>query len=130
MCAFASECGKVLRAKARNACVRKGTCSLSDTEGNAKVFAFVSTGVDTKANTGRGGALERGHGAPLERLAQPGDALGVVGTVTVSIEATQLVVAQAAKRKGGVFSGGDGEREACQRVLTQKQTLGWRRTIS
>ena len=29
----------------------KGTCSLSDTEGNAKVFAFVSMGADTKANT-------------------------------------------------------------------------------
>ena len=28
----------------------KGTCSLSDTEGNAKVFAFVSMGADTKAN--------------------------------------------------------------------------------
>ena len=41
VCAFASECGKVLRAK-QGTCVRKGTCSLSDTEGNAKVFAFVS----------------------------------------------------------------------------------------
>ena len=37
--------------QARNVCVRKGTCSLSDTEGNAKVFAFVSMGADTKANT-------------------------------------------------------------------------------
>ena len=46
---------RFLRAKARNACVRKGTCSLSDTEGKAKVFAFVSMGADTKANT-RGAA--------------------------------------------------------------------------
>ena len=29
----------------------KGTCSLSGTEGKAKVFAFVSMGADTKANT-------------------------------------------------------------------------------
>ena len=29
----------------------KGTCSLSDTEGKAKVFAFVSMGADRKANT-------------------------------------------------------------------------------
>ena len=29
----------------------KGTCSLSDTEGKAKVFAFVSMGADTTANT-------------------------------------------------------------------------------
>ena len=29
----------------------KGTCSLSDMEGNAEVFAFVSVGADTKANT-------------------------------------------------------------------------------
>ena len=37
---------------ASKACVfGKGTCSLSDTEGNAEVFAFVSVGVDTKANT-------------------------------------------------------------------------------
>ncbi len=31
----------------------KGTCSLSDTEGSAEVFAFVSTGADRKANTWR-----------------------------------------------------------------------------
>ena len=36
----------------RKECVfGKGTCSLSDTEGKAKVFAFVSMGIDTKANT-------------------------------------------------------------------------------
>ena len=29
----------------------KGTCSLSDTEGKARVFAFVSMGADRKANT-------------------------------------------------------------------------------
>ena len=35
----------------------------------------VSAGVDRKASMQGGGALERGHGAPLERLAQLGDAL-------------------------------------------------------
>ena len=35
---------RFLRAKARNACVRKGTCSLSDTKGKAGVCAFVSIG--------------------------------------------------------------------------------------
>ena len=47
VCAFARDCGKVLRAK-QGTCVRKGTCSLSDTEGKARVFAFVSMGADTK----------------------------------------------------------------------------------
>ena len=39
-------------------------------------------GADTKANTlwGRG-ALERGHGAPFEPLAQLGDSLRGVGTL-------------------------------------------------
>ena len=57
---------RFLRAKARNACVRKGTCSLSDTEGNAKVFAFVSMGADTKANTfGRQAHLSEVTALPL-----------------------------------------------------------------
>ena len=46
-------------------CVRKGTCSLSDTEGKAKVFAFVSMGADTKANTRE---LVREAGSLLEQL--------------------------------------------------------------
>ena len=49
-----------------------------------------------------GGALERGHGAPLERLAQLGDALGGVGTVTEIIEAAELVTGQAAKGRRSV----------------------------
>ena len=51
VCAFASECGKVSAGQAKERVFGKGTCSLSDTEGNAKVFAFVSMGADTKANT-------------------------------------------------------------------------------
>ena len=49
-----------------------------------------------KANTG-GGALERGHGAPLERLAQLGDALGGVGAVPPAVDAAELVVGETAK---------------------------------
>ena len=60
-------------------------------------------GADMKANTG-GGALERGHGAPLERLAQLGDALGGVGAMLsahdVSEHATDQVIGQTANAKG------------------------------
>ena len=59
--------------------------------------ATVSMGADTKANTRGGGALERGHGAPLEPLAQLGDAVGGVIAAAVNIEAAELVVGQAAK---------------------------------
>eukprot|EP00964_Phaeocystis_antarctica_P001791 scaffold933_cov56-Phaeocystis_antarctica.AAC.6 len=44
-----------------------------------------------------GGALERGHGAPLEPLAQLGDALRSVGALSTIVEAAELVVAQTAK---------------------------------
>ena len=51
-----------------------------------------------------GGALERGHGAPLERLAQLGDALGGVGALLsaheVSGHATDRVIGQTANAKG------------------------------
>ena len=60
-----------------------------------------------------GGAPKRGHGAPLERLAQLGYALGGVGAVTIIIEAAELVVIQAAK----------GRRSVRQWALTQKRTL-------
>ena len=78
---------------------------------NCKVFAFVSMGVDRKAGTGAGGALERGHGAPLECLAQLGDALGVVGAAAI-LEAAELVAGQAAKARRSVNG-----------ALTRKQTL-------
>ena len=41
----------------------KGTCTLSDTEGNAKVFAFVSMGADTERQTL--GRRFEGHAAYL-----------------------------------------------------------------
>ena len=59
-------------------------------------------GDDTKANALGRGALERGHGAPLERLAQLGDALGRVGTVTEQVEAAETVTGQAATGRRGV----------------------------
>ena len=69
------------------------------------MFAFLSAGADTKANTlGAGGALQRGHGAPLEPLAQLGDALGSVGAAAILIEATDLVVGQAASMGGSESS--------------------------
>ena len=63
--------------------------------------AGMSAGADTKANTlGAGGALQRCHGALLERLAQLGDALRGVGAESKGIEATDLVVGQAASMGG------------------------------
>ena len=60
--------------------------------------AVVSRGADRKANTRvGGGALERGHCASFERLAQLGDALSVVGAGSRGSDATELVIAQAAK---------------------------------
>jgi hypothetical protein len=57
-----------------------------------------------------GGALERGHGAPLERLAQLGDGLGGVGTLDFAISI--LVVAA--------------ERVAGQAVSMTKEECQWR----
>ena len=57
-----------------------------------------------------GGALERGHGAPLEHLAQLGDALRGVGAVAV-IDAAELVLGQTAK-EGGVSTGADTKANA------------------
>ena len=55
-------------------------------------------GTDTNNRTlGGGGALERGHRASLERLAELGDALSGVLAVTISVEATELVGGQAVK---------------------------------
>ena len=49
-----------------------------------------------------GGALERGHGAPLEPLAQLGDALRGVGAAAVPIKAAEHVFGQAAKGRRSV----------------------------
>tara|TARA_B100000787_G_C16129207_1_gene266506 strand:- start:799 stop:975 length:177 start_codon:yes stop_codon:yes gene_type:complete len=54
-------------------------------------------GIDRKANTWANGAPQRGHGAPLEPLAQLGDALGGVVAAAVNIETAELVVGQTAK---------------------------------
>ena len=63
----------------------------------------VSRGADTKANAlWGGGAPKRGHGAPLQPIAELGDALGGVGAVTLIIEAAELVVIQAAKGRRSV----------------------------
>ena len=62
----------------------------------------MSTGVDRKASTRGGGALERGDGAALERLAQLVDALGSVGAAAVRIEAAEVVARQAATARRSV----------------------------
>ena len=62
----------------------------------------VSMGADTSDSSGGCDALERGHGAPLEPLAELGDALGGVGAVTIIIEAAELVTGQAAKGRRSV----------------------------
>ena len=63
-----------------------------------RVFAFLSMGADTKANaTVGGGALERGHGAPLEPLAQLGDALRGIGAAADVVDAAELVRLQTVK---------------------------------
>ena len=57
----------------------------------------MSTGADTKADTRGGGALERGHGAPIEPQAQLVDALDGVGALAVNVKAAELVEGQTAK---------------------------------
>ena len=75
----------------------------------------VSMAADTKANALGRGALERGHVALLERLAQLGDALGGVGAAAEDVEAAELVPGQAATRERGVSMGVD----------TKANTQGW-----
>ena len=74
---------------------------------------MVSTGADTRTNIMGWCALERGHVALLEPLAQLGDALRGVGAATVFIKAAELVPGQAATREQGV----------CQWALTRNRTL-------
>jgi hypothetical protein len=53
----------------------------------------------------RGGALERGHSASIQRLAQLCDALGGVGAFAHEIEAAEHVPRQAAKVGSGSVNG-------------------------
>ena len=64
----------------------------------------------TRKRTPLGGdAPERGHGAPLEPLAQLGDAQGRVGALDIAfiffIDAAEPVAIQAAKGEGGSVNG-------------------------
>ena len=67
---------------------------------------------------GGGGALERGHSAPLEPLEQLGDALGGIGALVVITEATELVASQPAGQ-GGCVNGWPHHRA---------NRMGWWRT--
>ena len=70
-------------------------------DGNGE-WVGVSMGADRNANTWGSGALERGHGAPLETLAQLGDTLGSVGALAKGVEAAELIVGQPAGEGGSV----------------------------
>ena len=76
-------------------------------------------GVDRKASMRGGGALERGHGAPLERLAQLGDAKDGVGAEAIMVDAAEPVAGQTAK-KGGVSTGADTKANTLGRWLTSR----------
>ena len=63
-------------------------------------------GPDAKASTQRGGARQRDDGAPLETLAQLGDALhGVGAAVAGSVNTAELVVVQTARVGVGCVNG-------------------------
>ena len=64
--------------------------------------------LDTKVNRLGGGALQRGDGAPLERLAKRGNALRVVGTLAIPVKATEQVAGQAANFGRRLSAGADG----------------------
>jgi hypothetical protein len=68
---------------------------------------------------GGSGALERGHGAPLEPIAQLSNTLRGEGAAAKVVEAAELAVAQAAKVGSGTVSAGADKKA---------NTLGRRRT--
>ena len=78
-----------------------------------RVFAFLSVGADRKANTLGWGALQIGDLRLLENSSESGGALGsnVVATETASEGWVRAV-----------------REQACQWALTERRTLGRRRT--
>ena len=83
--------------------------------GSHRALAFLSAALTEKRAVWGGDALERGHGAPLERTAQLGDALSGVGAVAILIDAAELVAGQAATGR---------RRSECQWALTQAIAQG------
>ena len=86
--------GKRQRKEHARLLTRVGMCA------GKKCSQMCQRALTQKQTLGGGGALQRGHSAPLERLAQLGDALGGVGAAAIRIEATDLVVGQAASMGG------------------------------
>ena len=81
---------------------REGNCGVKAGLWEKGPGGLVSMWAPTETSTFQGGgALERGHGAPLECLAYRGDTL----VATLFVEVEELVVSQAAK----------GSKEKCQR---------------
>mmetsp|Transcript_15891 Transcript_15891/g.37638 ORF Transcript_15891/g.37638 Transcript_15891/m.37638 type:complete len:274 (+) Transcript_15891:478-1299(+) len=74
-----------------------------------------------------GGALERGHGAPLEPFAQLVDARGGVGTLDITnsilVEAAELVVGQIERLQRGVALEALRERSSCLRAETVEREI-------
>jgi hypothetical protein len=73
--------------------------------GDGERVASVSMGRVRSGGHWGGGALERGHGATLEPLAQLGDALGGVIAVAAASKTAESVVFQAAKVVSGSVNG-------------------------
>ena len=98
------ECGGALTSDAVEPDTAKDGLGMGG--GTVREQVRLSAGADRKASMRGGGALERGHGAPLERLAQLGDALCSVGAAAPPIDAAKLVLDQAAKERRSVLSMG------------------------
>ena len=62
-------------------------------------------GADTKATTRGSGARQRDDGAPLETLAQLGDALHGVGAAAAIVDTAELVAVHTARVGVGGVSG-------------------------
>ena len=65
----------------------------------ASLSAYGQRALTPKRTLWGGGALEQGHGTPLEPLAQLGDALCSIGALAAVVDAAELVIAQAATGK-------------------------------
>ena len=77
----------------------KGTCSLSDAEGKAKVFAFVSMGADTRANAcGAACALERRERRRRGQQLAQHDRSRLTNALAPQVELRDAVLAQGEER--------------------------------
>ena len=78
-------------AKGRNVCSERERVRFLTRKGTQKCSLLCQWALTERRTLGRVGAPQRGHGAPLEPLAQLGDALGGVGAIAIPVEAAELV---------------------------------------